>query len=127
MYFTLTHLHAHTYTYMQLCEVLQEKNRALVVLDTSYALMYLLPPVPDAGQLLDPPTGTPANLLGTYVALCVCVCVCVCVSKAGICRLRAFRHHYIMLYYPTQGIIMHTYIYTYVILHDVVWLQVCWP
>ena len=46
-----------------------------MVLDTDVALMYLLPPVPDAGQLLNPPGDTPANLIGILHVHVTCSCL----------------------------------------------------
>mmetsp|Transcript_53385 Transcript_53385/g.126251 ORF Transcript_53385/g.126251 Transcript_53385/m.126251 type:complete len:615 (+) Transcript_53385:78-1922(+) len=54
-------------TYLQISDLLQEKKRAAVVLDTSTALMYLIPPVDEAGKLMDPPQATCMNMLGVLL------------------------------------------------------------
>ena len=53
--------------HMKLLEHLVDKQRAAVVLDTERALMYLIPPVDDAGKLLDPPSTTCDSMLGVLL------------------------------------------------------------
>ncbi|EKX55384.1 hypothetical protein GUITHDRAFT_131599 [Guillardia theta CCMP2712] len=58
---------ADTEAYLDFCKVLQEKGRAAVVLDTPSVLMYLIPPVSDAGKLLDPPSRKCEFMLGVLL------------------------------------------------------------
>ncbi len=53
--------------HVKLIETLVDKKRAAVVLDTEKALMYLVPPVDEAGKLLDPPSTTCDSLLGVLL------------------------------------------------------------
>ena len=53
--------------YSKLIETLVDKRRAAVVLDTEKALMYLVPPVDEAGKLLDPPSTSCDSLLGVLL------------------------------------------------------------
>ena len=51
----------------KLIETLVDKKRAAVVLDTEKALMYLVPPIDEAGKLLDPPSTSCDSLLGVLL------------------------------------------------------------
>jgi hypothetical protein len=53
--------------YQSLLDYMLEKRRSLVVLDTEKALMYLVPPVDEAGKLLDPPCTTCDSMLAVLV------------------------------------------------------------
>jgi len=53
--------------HFKLIETLVDKKRAAVVLDTEKALMYLVPPVDEAGKLLDPPSTSCDSLLGVLL------------------------------------------------------------
>ena len=53
--------------HLKLMEYLVAKERASVVLDTEKAIMYLLPPVDEAGKLLDPPAASCDNMLAVLL------------------------------------------------------------
>ena len=56
-------------TYTHLSETMVRDRRAGVILDTPTMLMYLIPPLDEAGQLLQPPADTCANMLGVLVVV----------------------------------------------------------